>query len=346
MKNKPLIKLSALAAMGLLVVVAFAGLPTTAGNGSCDWAESVTWTLYAGQTIDVGTITAYIDTDGVIHVDYEIIDDWTLTESSVAIVAVDADDCDDCEDYFPTTKAGNPKIGQFPYTSDEFTDHTYEIPMDDEDIAGDDGNGFEYGECLCIATHAVVEKGTGDDYQTQTGWAGDHDFDGNSWAKYFCFKPAKKPIFPTDVKIKMYFTHYGAESYWGVQVFDGVDYDLPYGNLEAMTYVGWCVDKDHTMSTGWHTDFLMDPMTWDNTIEWDKINWILNNRDDYPACDRDEVQNAIWHFTDGLVLTEGSDADDLADDADLYGDGYVVPIGGVYAVVTNTPQKNIIELDP
>ncbi len=345
MKHKGIVaKTGAMGAIALLVLVALVGLPTTADEPVCDWEYEVVWPLMAGQDDEVGTVTAYV-ADGYVHVDYEITEPgWELTDSHVAIVAVDAEDCGECVQYFPVTGSGNPKVGHFPYTSDEFTDHTYEIPVDDEDIAGDDVDGFEPGECLCIATHAVVEEDLGGGYYaTQTGWAGDHDFGGKSWAVFFCFKPAKKPVFPTDLLISMYFTHYGPYSYWGVAISDS---DLPYGNLVDGDYVGWCVDKGHTMNAGSHTVYLMDPEDWDGSIEWDKINWILNNREDYPQCNKDEVQDAIWHFTDSYNPPLTSDAWDLIDDANEYGDGFVVPPGGVYAVVTMTPQKNIIELDP
>jgi len=306
MKNKPLIKLSALAAMAILVAVAFVGLPTTAGDGSCDWAYEVTWTLKAGQTIEVGTVTAYVE-NGDIHVDYAITDtDWTLTESSVAIVAVDADDCDECGDYFPLTKAGNPKVGQFPYKSDEFTDHIYEIPVGDDDIAGDDDDGFEYGECLCIATHAVVEKGTGDEWQTQTGWAGDHDFGGKSWAVYFCFKPAKVPALPSGY-VKYYISNPGVVNtgvtpprygcYWDTTILEGAS-----GNVENNVRLdGWCVETGQFINGGNH----WGKMTVYAGTGYHQINYIFNNieRADYSW---QAFQLAIWYFALG---TEPDDAE-------------------------------------
>jgi hypothetical protein len=95
--------------------------------------------------------------------------------------------------------------------------------------------------------------------------------------------------------------------------------------VEDGTYPGWCCQKDKEISD---SDNPFDATIYDTTkklpksiscFEWDKINYVINDRDD---LNWKPVQNAIWHFcgydyegTDSFIL-------DLIDDADEYGDGY------------------------
>ncbi|HPQ46423.1 MAG TPA: InlB B-repeat-containing protein [Clostridia bacterium] len=79
-------------------------------------------------------------------------------------------------------------------------------------------------------------------------------------------------------------------------------------------YNAWCVDNTRTISTGtnyavtvyspydgtWVDDASIDAHSNWVDIPWDDITWIVNNRSGYT---KDEVQNAIWHLTDGISVS-------------------------------------------
>ena len=98
--------------------------------------------LIAGQHINVGTVTAW--DDGVyLYVRYSTTDGWVLTETHLAVAT--------SLDGIPQTKKGNPIPGEFPYSEEHcppVTAYTYKIDMGEE--------GFEVGDMLYIAAHAVV----------------------------------------------------------------------------------------------------------------------------------------------------------------------------------------------
>jgi hypothetical protein len=131
-------------------------------------------TIYAGQYMEVGKVYVWHDEDlETLYVKYMITDeDWMISETHLAY----GDELND----IPQTKKGNPIPGQFPYKTehDPWVSHyLYEI-----DITGE----FECEDMIYIAAHSVVHKDLGDErYQTETGWTGEHEFDGRNWAVYF-----------------------------------------------------------------------------------------------------------------------------------------------------------------
>lgn len=131
----------------------------------------LTVSLCAGQFTDVGSVTVTNNSTKLfVKVQLDAAG-WELTESHVAAAASLSG--------IPATKKGNPKIGNFPYSSPHpgVTEFTYEIPL---------GN-WTAGTELLIAVHGVVET-TG---QNETAWGascpGDIGvgFGGGSWATYF-----------------------------------------------------------------------------------------------------------------------------------------------------------------
>ena len=139
-------------------------------------------TLYAGQTIDIGTISAEVSGDSLI-VTYTTEGNWYLEETHLWL----GDDLDD----MPQTKKGNPKIGQFPYKEDfvsadgNVQSSSFSIPLVDTAIAfscpGDDASYF-------IAAHAAVYRidDDGDIVQTETAWGdGDRFVEKGMWGTYF-----------------------------------------------------------------------------------------------------------------------------------------------------------------
>ena len=105
----------ALALLSFLVLTA----PVLANTGTVCGSATVT-TLFAGQTIDAGTVRAYNDNTNL-YVEITTKNGWHLTESHLAIAQTLAG--------IPQTKSGNPKVGNFPYkrtynppvTSDVYT---------------------------------------------------------------------------------------------------------------------------------------------------------------------------------------------------------------------------------
>lgn len=119
--------------------------------------------LIAGQHIVAGTLSIDMNENDLI-LTYKTTGDWLITETHMSI-----GECNVLT--FPSTGAGNPKIGQFEHNtthSDGVNEVIYYI---DKDAVSD---------IYCFAAHAVVESSEGN----ETAWAEGIDFGGNSWAMY------------------------------------------------------------------------------------------------------------------------------------------------------------------
>jgi hypothetical protein len=343
-KGNVLAKMGAASVMTLLLLMSFIGSATDPVLGvDCDTDK--TFTLWAGQNEDVGDVMVWHDGD-TLYVKYTTDSPWYLTETNVEVVTDWAD--------MPTTGSGNPKIGKFTYS----TDHNPAVMTYTYDIDFDDIEGYEAGDTLYIATHAVVDKiVAGVVVQSETGWAGDKDFDGNSWALYFCYVPCKVLTMPdTDVTIVVAGDD---DSYFDTTVSGGGN-DVP-----SDTYEGWCVDLDNFITPGTsYTATLIssyDPFLstyfgggddrWD--IRWDWINYIINNRDRYYddfGYDAVDMQDAMWVVSGDLAYgaaTPGGQA--IYDDAVANGDDFYPGHGMWMAIVVyidGTTQLTFIEVDP
>lgn len=136
-----------------------------------------TTNLMAGQHHLAGTITVDKDADNLL-VTYQTNTDSTSTKSwTIAATHLYVGDCT----LIPITKAGNPKIGKFPFKEDHpagTTSYTYSIPLN------------TLSDCLCIAAHAVVDCSQEENTQKnnecgqETAWGAGQEFAGNSWAMY------------------------------------------------------------------------------------------------------------------------------------------------------------------
>jgi len=125
--------------------------------------------LYAGQDILVGIVNVWNNAD-YLYVKYELSQEaigegWCLTETHLAVVTQEED--------FPTNKAGNPKVGHFPYQcSYNGSEWVFQIKEYGDEDAVCDAVGtdllteitytipFTWDPCteLYIAAHAVVQK--------------------------------------------------------------------------------------------------------------------------------------------------------------------------------------------
>jgi hypothetical protein len=152
-------------------------------------------TLYAGQTINAGTVRVTNDASNL-YVEFSTANGWQLTESHLAIATSLAG--------IPQTKSGNPKIGNFPYKrtySPPVTSDVYTFSLDQLAVS----LGLDRFTCgstsLVIAAHAVVAQfdGSGGVTSRETGWGAGTGFPGANWATYFnytiqcCAAPTIQP---------------------------------------------------------------------------------------------------------------------------------------------------------
>jgi hypothetical protein len=160
----------------LALLVAAAVLPavwSAPAQAQCNAPTTVT--LYAGRTLDAGTVSVSNDTVNL-YVQYSTTSPWVLTAAHLAVA--------DSLAGIPQTKTKNPIPGRFPYSATfdpEVTSFTFTIPL----------SNYNPGQTLFIAAHAVVLapfQGSGGG--TQTGWGYGPGFPGANWATYFQYTVA------------------------------------------------------------------------------------------------------------------------------------------------------------
>jgi len=145
--------------------------PSDKWNGYFEYYKSgeVIHTLYAGRTINAGTVTYGINDNAEFYVLYDCsATGWEITE--VHMFAGDKKD-------MPLNKPGNPKIGKFPYSDCQFgsvSTYLFTVPLTDLPPAEEPG--------FTVAAHCVVHSPSG---QCETGWAeGDYTFRDKGWGWY------------------------------------------------------------------------------------------------------------------------------------------------------------------
>ena len=145
--------------------------PADKWNGYAKYLKTgeVTYNLYAGQTILVGTVTCGLDDNANFYLTYDCsASGWTISETHMY-----AGD----KLYMPLNKPGAPKIGQFPNStnhSPRVSTYTYYVPL--STLPPCENPGF------VVAAHCVV---TSPSNQTETAWAeGDFRFTDKGWGWY------------------------------------------------------------------------------------------------------------------------------------------------------------------
>ena len=99
------------------------------------------------------------------------------------------------------------------------------------------------------------------------------------------------------------YTHWGAESYWGINLTG-----VPAGyQVTNGLYVGWCVDEGHYLYNGSsHKVDFYDSRGPEATQtgqtpshiydeHWSYVNYVLNHKIGTKA----DIQNAVWYYIDG-----------------------------------------------
>ena len=328
----------------LVTISACAGAPgpvTPSGTDSTRTADIIpenwygsafTTPLIAGQK-EAGVVTVTNDSM-YLYIDVEISDDcYEVVESHVAVA--------ETLEGIPTTGKGNPKIGQFPYTIDD------PIPLGDlEPCIGS----------LVMAVHVVIQCIDEGGTQSETGWAEGEQFnEGRSWAMYINYDLRKGLPIPDPNCLTIQSFYPGTDSYWDTYILDGLgDLEEIYrmGYEEGDPYRGWCVDLLHTMNSGkiyycaeiyptTDPDLFPEGDPRFNT-DWNIINWIFNHREGYTNA---QVQDAIWYFTNGKVIT--GPALELALEAAEHPDYDPQPCGWLSVLLrAGNNQLIVIEIDP
>lgn len=133
-------------------------------------------TLFAGKTINVGTVCVSND---ITHltVTYSVTaSGWTLDETHLFVGGSTAE--------IPQTPTGNPKVGHFPYTTNsEGSTQVYKLPLADFGVSCPTPPHL-----LTIAAHAVVRNTT--TVKTETAWGSGTRMNAKgNWATYFNYTP-------------------------------------------------------------------------------------------------------------------------------------------------------------
>ncbi|WMI69215.1 hypothetical protein [Mangrovimonas sp. YM274] len=119
--------------------------------------------LIAGQHHVAGDVSVYNDGEHLFVI-FSSNGQWTLGTTHLSL-----GNCED--DWVPLNGAGNPQIGQFPFTEPiSATEYEVVYAISLESL----------GDNYCFAAHAEVEGPTGG----ETAWAEGAQFDGNSWAMF------------------------------------------------------------------------------------------------------------------------------------------------------------------
>lgn len=132
-------------------------------------------TLFAGQHIDVGTLTVTNDTQNL-YIRYDLTGDWLLSETHLFVGA---------EEDLPLNGGQNPKIGHFPYHGTHGLVSSYTFTIDLSKLSN----------CFVISAHAsVIESVNGELINSETAFAfGENEFPGNRWGWYlnYCQEPCE-----------------------------------------------------------------------------------------------------------------------------------------------------------
>lgn len=134
----------------------------------CCVINTETYTLFAGQNINVGNLEVTNDEDNL-YVTYSLSANWYLNETQLYIGYL--------ED-MPTNNGGNPQIGLFPFKTthaEGVNTYTYTIPL-----------STMVDDCYIIAAHSSVSQVVnGQEISNETAWSYGENFPySNQWGWY------------------------------------------------------------------------------------------------------------------------------------------------------------------
>lgn len=141
----------------------------------------------------------------------------------------------------------------------------------------------------------------------------------------------------------------------GVQSFFDVGLTgVPDGfDVQNDIYGGYCVSYYAASPTGYfHPAFLYDSLSANLPASlqasfWDSVNYILNHK----QGGRDDVQEAIWYFTDGVTWGLSATAQAIIQDTLAHGEGFRPGAADLHAVIlansdNSGAQTIVIEVPP
>jgi hypothetical protein len=118
--------------------------------------------------------------------------------------------------------------------------------------------------------------------------------------------------------------------------------DVPTGyDVSDGSYTGWCVDVTHFVERGVEYDVNLyssySPPSGFESIDWDIINYVLNNKDAGTGAD---IQDVLWYFINGgawytwaVPHTHTATAEAIVADAVANGAGYEPEEGDTLAII-------------
>jgi len=141
--------------------------------------------LIAGQNEVAGNVCVSSDTTNL-YVKYSTIGDWLLDEVHLFVGTSIAD--------MPTTKKGNPKVGNFPYKQEDIGSNYAEFIIPLASLGNPECNTD-----LFIAAHASVQRTLdGGSIQQETAWSeGDPIVEKGNWGTFSTFTIPCEPEPPT-----------------------------------------------------------------------------------------------------------------------------------------------------
>jgi hypothetical protein len=116
----------------------------------------------------------------------------------------------------------------------------------------------------------------------------------------------------------------------------GAGFDVSDG-----TYTGWCVDTEHSIDRTQTYDVNLfssySPPSEVASVDWNRINYVLNNKD---AGTADDIQAVLWYIVGGTWITDAAwgyshttEADAILADAMANGGSYEPDEGDILAVI-------------
>jgi hypothetical protein len=166
---------AAMALVAATVPLAVSGpAAATTSADICGTPQEVT--LWAGQTTDAGSVTVS-NTEDTLYIQFDTTSPWLMTESHAHVA--------DTLVGIPTTKKGNPKIGNFAYQT------SYDPPADTDTYAiPKSALSLDLNEQVIVAAHAALISvdENGNVTGGETGWGdGERFVDRGSWATYITY---------------------------------------------------------------------------------------------------------------------------------------------------------------
>lgn len=171
-------------------------------------------------------------------------------------------------------------------------------------------------------------------------------------------KPLVLPT--TSINFRAWFTNYPADQYSCVARL----FNLPAGTYNVVNngvYNMWCFEQGPIIYVGTYEG---NAPTYSATLwssydpelpaefqdpDWDKINWIINHKANYPGALGQDIQEAIWYFKDGGATPTNPIGQQIVADANAHGEGFIVGPGQWCAVILDVAgsyQDVFIEVDP